>query len=88
MPHVIEVPLTVRKGSFVIDKDIRDVLWPASCTLLSIERGPNKTNKIGIAEGDILTVHYTTYDPAATATEFEVLVGDQSEEIDKIMRPE
>ena len=71
-----------------IDKDIRDVLWPASCTLLSIERGPNKTNKIGIAEGDILTVHYTTYDPAATATEFEVLVGDQSEEIDKIMRPE
>jgi hypothetical protein len=88
MPHVIEVPLTVRKGSFVIDKDIRDVLWPTSCTLLSIERGPNKTNKIGIAEGDILTVHYTTYDPAETANEFEVLVGDQGEEIDKIMRPE
>ena len=88
MPHVIEVPLTVRKGSFVIDKDIRDILWPASCTLLSIERGPNKTNKIGIAEGDILTVHYTTYDPIATANEFEVLVGDQCEEIDRIMRPE
>ena len=87
-PHVIEVPLTVYKGSFVIDKDIRDILWPASCTLLSIERGPNKTNKLGIAEGDILTVHYTTYDPVATANEFEVLVGDQSEEIDKIMRPE
>lgn len=87
-PHVIEVPLTVYKGSFVIDKDIRDVLWPASCTMLSIERGPNKTNKIGIAEGDILTVHYTTYDPVATANEFEVLVGDQCEEIDRIMRPE
>jgi hypothetical protein len=56
--------------------------------MLSIERGPNKTNKIGIAEGDILTVHYTTYDPVATANEFEVLVGDQCEEIDKIMRPE
>ena len=87
-PHVIEVPLTVYKGSFVIDKDIRDILWPASCTFLSIERGPNKTGKIGIAEGDILTVHYTTYDPIATANEFEVLVGDQCEEIDKIMRPE
>ena len=87
-PHVIEVPLTVYKGSFVIDKDIRDVLWPASCTFLSIERGPNKTGKIGIAEGDILTVHYTTYDPVATANEFEVLVGDQCAEIDKIMRPE
>ncbi len=87
-PHVIEVPLTVGKDSFVIDKDIRDILWPASCTFLSIERGPNKTGKIGIAEGDILTVHYTTYDPIATANEFEVLVGNQSEEIDIIMRPE
>ena len=87
-PHVIEVPLTVGKDAFVIDKDIRDILWPASCTFLSIERGPNKTNKIGVAEGDVLTVHYTTYDPVATANEFEVLVGDQCEEIDKIMRPE
>ena len=87
-PQVIEVPLTVHKGSFVIDKEIRDILWPASCTMLSLERGPNKTGKVGIAEGDILTVHYTTYDPAATANEFEVLVGDQCTEIDRIMRPE
>ena len=86
-PCVIEVPLTVYKGSFVIDKELTDILWPASCTLLSIERGPNKTGKLGIAEGDILTVHYTTYNPSATADEFEVLVGDQSEEIDQIMRP-
>ncbi len=85
-PHVIEVPLTVREGSFVIDKEIRDILWPASCTLLSIEKGPNRTGKIGIAEGDILTVYYKTYDPVVTANEFEVLVGNQSEEIDKIMR--
>jgi hypothetical protein len=86
-PCVIEVPLTVYKDSFVIDKELTDILWPASCTLLSIERGPNKTGKLGIAEGDILTVHYTTYNPSATADEFEVLVGDQSEEIDQIMRP-
>ena len=87
-PYVIEVPLTVYKGSFVIDKELNDILWPASCTLLSIERGSNKTGKLGIAEGDILTVHYTTYDPVATAEEFEVLVGDQCEEIDNIMRPQ
>ena len=86
-PYTIKVPLTVYKGSFVIDKELRDILWPASCTLLSIENGPNKTGKLGIAEGDILTVHYTTYDPVATAEEFEVLVGDQSEDIDMIMRP-
>lgn len=87
-PYVIEVPLTVYKGSFVIDKELPDILWPASCTFLSIERGPNKTGKLGIAEGDILTVHYTTHDPVATADEFEVLVGDQSEDIDRSMRPQ
>lgn len=86
-PRTIEVPLTVYMGSFVIDKELTDILWPASCTLLSIEKGPNHTSKLGIAEGDILTVHYVTYDPEATADEFEVLVGDQSEEVDKIMRP-
>ena len=87
-PRVIEVPLTVYKGSFVIDKELTDILWPASCTLLSIEKGPNREpGKLGIAEGDVLTVHYTTYDPVATADEFEVLVGDQSPEIDRIMRP-
>lgn len=87
-PIVINVPLTVGKGAFVIDKELRDILWPASCTVLSIEKGPNNTGKLGIDEGDILTVHYTTYDPVATAAEFEVLVGDQSDDIDKIMRPE
>lgn len=86
-PYVIKVPLTVYEGAFVIDKELRDILWPASCTLLSIEKGPNKTGKLGIDAGDILTVHYTTYDPVATAEEFEVLVGNQCEEIDKIMRP-
>ena len=86
-PYTIKVPLTVHKDAFVIDKELRDILWPASCRLLSIEKGSNQTGKLGIDEGDILTVHYTTYDPVATAEEFEILVGDQSEEIDKLMRP-
>lgn len=87
VPHLIEVPLTVYKDSFVIDKELRDILWPASCVVLSVERGPNRTEKLGLAEGDVLTVYYKTYDPVATAEEFEVLVGNQSEEIDRIMRP-
>ena len=86
-PYTIKVPLTVYKDSFVIDKELRDILWPASCTLLSIEKGENATGKLGIAEGDILTVHYTTYNPVATAEEFEILVGDQCEAIDRLMRP-
>ena len=86
-PYFVEVALTVYEGSFVIDKELRDILWPASCVVLSIERGPNHSiDKHTIAVGDVLTVHYKTYDPIATAEEFEVLVGDQSEDIDKIMR--
>ena len=83
----IDVPLTVCPGSFVIDKELRDILWPASCVVLGMEKGPNKSEKVGIAAGDVLTVHYVTYDPEITAQEFEQLVGDQCEEIDRLMRP-
>lgn len=86
-PHHIEVALTVHEGSFVIDKELRDILWPASCVLLSFERAPQNKGKMTIAAGDVLTVYYKTYDPVASAEEFEVLVGDQPEETDRIMRP-
>lgn len=86
-PYIIEAPLTVCKGAFVIDKEPRDILWPADCVVLSTEKGGDRRGKLGMAEGDIVTVHYKTYDPVATAAEFEVLVGDQSEDVDRIMRP-
>lgn len=86
-PYHVEVPLTVYKGSFVIDKEVKDILWPAFCVVLSVKKSHNDHEKTSIVEGDVLTVYYKTYDPIATAEEFEVLVGDQCEEIDRIMRP-
>ncbi len=86
-PHIIEVPLTVYENSFVVGKGLNDILWPVSCVVLSIERAENNKQKSSIAVGDVITVHYKTYDPIATAEEFEVLVGNQPEEIDRIMRP-
>ncbi len=85
-PYVVEVGLTVCENSFVVGKDLRDILWPASCTVLSIERVSNNQDKLAIAVGDVITVYYKTYDPIATAEEFEILVGDQSEDIDCVMR--
>lgn len=85
-PYDIEVSLTVRENSFVVNKELRDILWPASCAVLSIERAPENKNNLVIDVGDIITVYYRTYDPIVTAEEFEILVGDQSEEIDRIMR--
>lgn len=86
-PCVIEVPLTVCEGSFVVDKEPKDILWPTSCVVLSTEKRSDRRGKLGMSVGDVVTVHYKTYDPVATAAEFEILVGDQSEDIDKIMRP-
>ena len=71
----------------VIDmEELQDILWPVSCVVLSIEKQDPDASKTGIHEGDVLTVHYKTYNPEATAEEFEILVGKQSEEIDRIMR--
>lgn len=86
-PHLIKASLTVQNGAFVIDKELRDILWPSSCVVLSIDRGPNHGEKTGIAEGDVLTVHYKTYDAKATAEELEVLVGTQNEEVHSTMHP-
>lgn len=85
--HDIEVALTVYENSFVVGKNLRDILWPTSCVVLSINRVSNDKDKLPISVGDVITVYYKTYDPIATAEEFEILVGDQSEDIDRIMRP-
>ena len=84
-PYAVTVSLTVQEGAFVIDEELSDVLWPALCVLLSVEKGPNRSDKLGIAAGDVLTVYYKTYNPKETAKEFQMLVGQQSEEVTKIM---
>ena len=86
-PYVIQVPLTVYENSFVVGKELKNILWPVSCVVLSIDRVTNNETKLNISVGDVITVYYKTYDPIATAEEFEILVGDQSADIDKIMRP-
>ena len=85
--HTVKVPLTVRENAFVVGKDLRDVLWPVSCVVLSVDRTTDEHDKLAISAGDVITVHYKTYDPIAVAEEVEALVGDQPTEIDKIMRP-
>ena len=84
---VIEVSLTVGAHAFVLGKELRDILWPHACAVVSLDRADGNKNLPGIAMGDVLTVHYKTYDPAATAEELTALVGEQSEEVQRIMNP-
>ena len=78
---VIEVPLKVTSDAFVIGKEMKDILWPISCVVLSIERANAVHGTTEILEGDVIKVHYETYDPVGTAEELSHLVGTQPEEI-------
>ena len=83
----IEASLTVKENAFVTGKELRDVLWPNACVVVGFKRANHSENHSVISEGDVITVRYATYDPAATAQELSDLVGEQSEDITQIMAP-
>lgn len=78
-PITIDTYLTVKENAFIIGKEIRDILWPPSCVIISLTHTPSHTsyNTPTIEEGDILHVHYKTCYPDETAEELEALLGKQ-----------
>lgn len=77
---IVNTNITVAHGSFAVGKEIRDILWPPTCTVLSVQKNPNSEERSpsGLSEGDILHVHYQTYDPSLTYEKLEAIVGVQS----------
>ncbi len=73
---IVDCTLTVMPSSFAVGKEIRDILWPPTCTILSVER-QHAYGGAAIEEGDRLHVHYATYEPHKTADELAALVGTQ-----------
>ena len=84
---IVDVSLTVTKNAFAIGKEMRDILLPNACFVVSIERTPEHKGKHEILEGDVIAVHYKTYNPAATAEELTVIMGEQAEQVRKAMNP-
>ena len=80
-PTSVQVPLTVKRKSFIVGKEMHDVLFPNSCAVVSFTRARKNKHKSYIDSGDVITVRYQTYDPATTAAELEELVGAQSEKV-------
>ncbi len=78
---IVDVFLTVKAGAFVCDKEIRDILWPPTCTVLSLDRTATVQHGVGLAVGDVLHVHYQTFEPHETFEELEMLVGRQDEDV-------
>lgn len=80
---VIDTHVTVAHASFAVGKELRDILWPPTCTVLSIQKshGTQAFGHSGIEEGDVLHVHYMTYDKRHSEELLEAIVGKQSENL-------
>ena len=78
--HTVDVHMTVRTNSFIMGKEIRDILWPANCAVVSV----NKLNveQLTVETGDILHIRYKTIDPEETYAILESIVGRQKGDVD------
>ncbi|MBR2010434.1 MAG: chloride channel protein [Clostridia bacterium] len=78
--HVVDVTVEANPGSFAIGKQPRDILWPPSCTLLSVKT--EKADKHfytggAIKENDVLRLNLITHDLGHTAEVLCDLLGEQ-----------
>lgn len=78
---IFDVYLTVQPHSFIVEKEIRDILWPPTCVVLDVKKNTRATTGVGISEGDILHVHYQSFNSHATFEELERFVGRQSDHV-------
>ena len=80
-PIVVDSHLRVEKGAFAVGMEIRDILWPHTCIVLSINKKHVSHAHIGdIGEGDVLHLHYRTYDPQETMRLLTDILGEQPED--------
>jgi H+/Cl- antiporter ClcA len=77
-PSVLVAALTVQENSFAVGKELRDILWPDACVVVSVERGHQDHDITALRAGDVLTLRYKTYAPETTAEELRSLVGEQT----------
>lgn len=80
--EVCDVSMTVQPGAFVIGKETRDIFWPPECTVLAVhhEAGSRSHGELaGMHVGDVLDLHFATYDMERTMIMLYDLLGDQPE---------
>ncbi len=66
--ETVDITMTVKQGSFAEGKQVRDILWPPRCTVLSVRKKPSTHHhsQTGISAGDELELHFETYDREET----------------------
>ena len=82
-PIIVNTFFTVQENSFADGMEIRDILWPPTCTVLSIDRNLSNEHHQSSHElrsGDVVHLHYLTYDPDQTFATLSAILGEQSED--------
>lgn len=66
--ETVHMSMTVAEGSFAEGKQVRDILWPPRCTVLSVRKKPSTHHHshTGISSGDELELHFETYNKEET----------------------
>ena len=77
---IVDTHMTVQKGAFASGMEIRDILWPPTCTVLSVDKKDKASHATAICEGDVLHLHYRTYDPDETIRLLSYILGEQQED--------
>ena len=71
--------MSVSKNAFVMGKEIRDILWPPTCVVMSVDKA--HPEEAVLNEGDVLHLRYKTVDPSNSVKLLEELLGKQKEDI-------
>ena len=81
-PMVVDTHMRVQPNAFAIGMEIRDILWPPTCTVLSVHKKENVTGHHAglIAEGDLMHLHYQTYDPERTMELLNYILGERTDD--------
>lgn len=82
-PVIVDAHMTVQRGSVADGMEIRDILWPPTCAVLSIDRRQSRVLHHGSGEvraGDVVHLHYRTFEPAETLLTLTAILGDQPED--------
>lgn len=76
--HTVDAHFTARSDAFITGKEVRDILWPAYCVVLSVDK--NDVHSPTVQAGDVLHIRYKTAYPEETYKTIEAIVGRQSED--------
>ncbi len=80
---IVDTKMEVKPLSFAEGREVRDILWPPACTVLSVTKLDPKSHSTLLCAGDILHLRYATYDRPNTDAELTATLGEQKADCDE-----